>query len=101
MARKRDARKGKEKDAKPSLREIMTQALELPAELSDLSKTTLLGNKELSIQNFKGIIEYDTKIIRLNTKDFMIKIWGENLNIKTINDEDVTVNGKISGIELS
>lgn len=99
MARKKDISKGKE--TKPSLREIMTQALELPAELSDLSKTTLLGNKELSIQNFKGIIEYDTKIIRLNTKDFMIKIWGENLNIKNINDEDITVNGKISGIELN
>ena len=42
-----------------------------------------------------------TKIILLNTKDFMIKIWGENLNIKNINDEDITVNGKISGIELN
>ena len=101
MARKKEIQKGKEKEPKPSLREIMTQALELPVELSDLSKTTLLGNKELSIQNFKGIIEYDTKIIRLNTKDFMIKIWGENQNIKNINDEDITVNGKISGIELN
>lgn len=97
MARKKE----KEKESRPSLREIMTQALELPAELSDLSKTTLLGNKEVSIQNFKGIIEYDTNTIRLNTKDFMIKIWGANLNIKNINDEDITVSGKISGIEFN
>lgn len=97
MARKKE----KEKEPRPSLREIMTQALELPAELSDLSKTTLLGNKEVSIQNFKGIIEYDTNTIRLNTKDFMIKIWGADLNIKNINDEDITVSGKISGIEFN
>ena len=96
MARNKEARK----EPKPSLRQMMTQALELPVELSDLSKTTLLGNRELQIQNFKGIIEYDTKIIRLNTKDFMIKIWGDNLNIKTINDEDITLSGTISGIEL-
>lgn len=100
MARKREKQQEAPKIPKPSLREIMAQALEIPMELSDLSKTTLLGNKEINIQNFKGIIEYDTKIVRLNTKDFMIKIWGENLNIKNINDEDITVSGIISGIEL-
>ncbi len=92
MARKREN--------KYSLREIVTRALELPIELSDLSKTTLLGNKEVSIQNFKGILEYETGLIRLNTRDFMVKITGQQLDIKSINDEDITVTGIISAIEF-
>ncbi len=92
---------GKNKESKYSIRQMVTKALELPVELSDLSKTTLLGNKEVSIQNFKGILEYETGLIRLNTRDFMIKITGQQLDIKSINDEDITVQGIILGIEFN
>lgn len=75
---------------------------DLPKEISlDYSRMVLLGNKEFVIENYKGIIEYDNNIIRINTLSGIISIEGEEMVINEINDDDVSVEGKIKliGIE--
>ena len=72
--------KRKEKKEKTHIKEKINSVLELPGEIIlDLPKLTLTGNKNLIIENYKGIIEYSDKIIRINTKHHMIKVTGEKL----------------------
>jgi len=48
--------------------------LELPRDIVlDLPKITLLGNLQLYIENHKGIIEYSTSLVRVNTKQ--VYLW--------------------------
>ena len=47
----------------------ISEAFELPRDIiMDLPKLTVLGDKEASLLNHKGIIEYSRETIRINTK---------------------------------
>jgi len=84
------------------LKQKFNDIADLPKEISlDYSRMVLLGNKEFVIENYKGIIEYDNNIIRLNTLSGIISIEGCGLVINEINDDDVSVEGtiKLIGIE--
>ena len=66
----------------------------------DVPKITMLVNKNLLLENYKGIIEYENDRIRVNTNKGIIKITGTTLEIKEITSEDLMVNGEISTLEF-
>ncbi|WP_026485606.1 sporulation protein YqfC [Caldanaerobius polysaccharolyticus] len=66
----------------------------------DLPKVTMIGNVELIIDNHKGIIEYKSDLIRLNSKCGVIKLVGDDLVIKEIQPEEMYVTGNIKSIEF-
>ncbi len=93
-------KKGKE-SRKINIKEKMTEILELPKEVVlNVPRLTMLGNKNLVIENYKGIIEYETVRIRINTGTGIIRIMGEMLTIKEITSEDIMVEGRIKGLEF-
>ncbi len=103
MAEKPRRRKSKVKneEIKPKLKEKVTEVLELPKEVVlNLPKLTMLGNRNLIIDNYKGIVEYESIRIRVNTSQGMIRICGEGLTIKEITSEDIMVEGEISSLEF-
>lgn len=59
----------------------------------------ITGDMELSIENFKGIIEYTEHIIRIKIKGGEIKIMGSNLNISYYRNDDMRIVGDIKSIE--
>ncbi len=82
------------KDIKNKIQE----ALELPAEmLCDTYRLTVVGNKNLMIENYKSIIEYETNIIRLNNG---ICIMGDKLNMVEITADEIVIEGTIKNIEF-
>ena len=82
--------------------EKVADALELPKDiLLNMPKMAIFGNKELTIENYKGILEYTQNKIRLNTTSYILVIHGENLSIKNIATEIITVYGKFSNIEFT
>ena len=84
-----------------SLNEKISDISGLPKDITmDFPKMTVLANTELTVENFKGIIEYTDKMIRLNTKTHILKIEGERLGIKYITRDDVMICGKIEKTEL-
>lgn len=86
---------------KVSLKEKMSELLELPKDIVlNVPKLTMVGNGDLLIENFKGIIEYDNDRIRINTNSGIIKITGTGLGIKEITSEDLMVKGDISSLEF-
>lgn len=70
---------------------------------SDLQVTkpiiTIVSNKFLSIENYINIVEYDNNLIRVNTKEKMIKIVGDKLILKYISEGEIGVKGIIYSLE--
>ena len=75
--------------------------LELPREVasSDI-KLTLNGFDEILIENYKNILEYQDVLIKINTFEGAITIYGFNLKLEQMTDEDIKVIGKIDSIEF-
>lgn len=79
----------------------LSEALELPIDIAlDLPRITIIGNVEVRIFNHKGIIEYDSKMIRINSRIGIIKVFGNELEIKNILSEEILVVGNIEKVEI-
>lgn len=99
--RRNKSKKNKKEEPKASFKEKVTDVLELPKEIVlNIPKLTMVGNGNLIIENYKGIIEYDNTRVRVNTGSGIIKITGNGLVIKEITSENILVDGKISSLEF-
>ncbi|AKL95792.1 sporulation protein YqfC [Clostridium aceticum] len=88
----------KNEEIKKSLAEI----LELPKDIIlDIPKITMVGNLQIYIENHKGIIEYSSNRIRINTKSGVLRIIGKNLLIKNIILEEIIIIGEIQQVEFT
>lgn len=89
------------KRKKPKKYSKLDSILELPREVasSDI-KLTLNGFDEILIENYKNILEYQDILIKVNTFEGAITIYGFNLKLEQMTDEDIKVNGKIDSIEF-
>lgn len=97
----KDQIKEREVKKKPKLKEKVTEILELPKEIVlNMPKLTMLGNGDLIVENYKGIVEYDEGIIRLNTTSGIIKVTGINILIKEITLESIMIFGDIKSLEF-
>ena len=90
--------KEKRKKRVEYLNELST-SLNIPQDvLAGAPIVTATGINEISIENYKGIIEYNGDIIRILTKVCKISIEGKQLNILYYNDDEMKITGIISGI---
>ncbi len=60
---------------------------------------TAIGNKELYIENYKGILEYTTNCIRIQGKNTYIVIEGRGLKIEHYTEEDMLIKGLIISVQ--
>lgn len=85
----------------PNIKERVSEVLELPKEVvMNVPKLTMVGNGNLIIENYKGVIEYDDCRVRINTGTGVIKITGIKLVIKGITSENILVDGEIESLEF-
>lgn len=86
---------------KKKFRENISDMFELPKDtFVDLPKIVLTGNREIYVENYRGILEYTDSVIRLNIGTNALKVCGEELDIRAIGEEDITLNGTIESIEF-
>lgn len=84
-----------------NLKSNISGALDLPKEIIlDIPLITILGNEQIDIENFKGILEYSEEKVRLNTSIGILKIEGKDIYIKEMSCEKVLVIGKLHKIEF-
>lgn len=75
-------------------REILSEKFDLPKDVTmNLPKITIIGNSEITIENHKGIILFERSIIKINTKDKIINIEGENFEMLYIGESTITISG--------
>ena len=60
---------------------------------------TAIGMEELCIENYRGIIEYSEEVVRIQTKTGQIKITGTKLHIDYYSNDEMKIEGNITGIE--
>lgn len=101
LAKKKKKKEKKHEEKNVSMKEKLAEMLELPKEIvMNIPKMTLIGSRDLIIENYKGIIEYENSRIRINTGAGVIKVMGNLLTIKEITSEDIMVSGDISSLEF-
>ncbi len=62
---------------------------------------TIYSNKFLSIENYVNIVEVDTNLIRVKTKEKIVKITGDKLVLKYINEGEIGIKGIINSLEFT
>lgn len=58
------------------------------------------GQQEVRIENFRGIIEYTDRIIRIQTKLGKINVCGQKMQIQNYSNDEMIIVGYIRNIEF-
>lgn len=86
---------------KQSLLEKAAGALDFPTEIiAGLTKIEIKGCREISIENHRGLLSYDTREVRVNGGDITIKISGDNFVIRAMTGSDLRIEGLMTGVEF-
>jgi len=74
--------------------------LEIPQDIVlDLPRITMLGNKQLLVENHKGIIEYTPSLVRIKLNQGELLVMGTNLMLGNLQIEQILVEGTVGEIK--
>ncbi|AGC67569.1 sporulation protein YqfC [Thermoclostridium stercorarium subsp. stercorarium DSM 8532] len=100
MKKRKGGKTAKKKKEADTVKEKVARMLEIPEEVvSDRPKVTTVGRKEVFIENYRGIIEFTSKIVKINSNYGIITITGKNMRIREITNEDIIITGDIDNID--
>ncbi len=92
-------KKGPELPEKSPAEKVM-DAFQLPKNKSGIiTALHITGVHEAIVEGHRGIIEYTSEVIRLNTPQFIMKISGAELEITAVAEEYIELKGLICGVE--
>lgn len=84
------------------LLEKTAQVLDIPADvLAGLPRVELIGDREVRMENHRGILSYGEEEIHVSAGGFVIKIVGEELKLRAMTGLELLVTGRIRGVELA
>lgn len=80
-------------------KEKILSKLDFPRDISlDLPKIIVVGNREITIENHRGIMAFETNMVKINSRIGAITIKGEKFEILFIGETSITINGIFNGI---
>lgn len=83
-----------------SFREYMAEKFLLPKDVVlDLPRVSICGDKEIFIENHKGIAEYTSQCIRIKMNDGYISVFGADLRIIILQSDRMVINGEFLRVE--
>ncbi|MBQ9974514.1 MAG: sporulation protein YqfC [Oscillospiraceae bacterium] len=81
--------------------ERTAQVLDLPGDVvAGLPRVELVGDSELRMENHRGILAYGDEEIRISGGAFMIRITGQDMQLRTMNPLELLITGQIRSVEL-
>lgn len=84
-----------------NFKERFAEIAELPKDVvMDAPRVTIIGNIQINIENHRGLIEYGSDMVRVNTSIGIYKITGHNLVIKSIAMEEIAITGQIDNVDI-
>ncbi len=82
------------------IRNYIAEKLSLPKDVVlDLPRISVCGDKEIYIENHKGIMEYGDECIRIKTGDAIVHILGFGLRIIILESDRMVINGEFTAVE--
>ncbi len=89
------AKKRGEREEAPTLKEKIADAVDISKNIMlGMPLVTMVGDRELTIENYAGIIEYGDEIIRIKCKAVNVSIVGKNMELKTMTEEFLYITGR-------
>jgi len=83
------------------MKSTVSEMLELPKDIMlNMPKISLIGKNQILVENHKGIIEYTSQRIRVNSTIGVIRIIGDEMNLRNLAAEDIMISGEIKTIEF-
>lgn len=74
----------------------LARRLDIPQDIVlDLPRITMLGNKQILIENHKGIIEYTSQLVRISLSQGELTVIGAGLMLGNLQQEQILVEGEI------
>ena len=90
------------KQRRPGLLERTAELLDLPADaLAGLPRLELVGDKELRMENHKGILAYGSEEIHISGGIFVVEITGSGLELRAMTGLELLITGRIEQIRLT
>ncbi len=87
---------------RPSIMEKTAEVLDLPADaLAGVPRLELVGDGELRVENHKGILAYGKEEIHVSGGSFLIKIAGQDLELRAMTGLELLITGHIQNIQLT
>lgn len=59
------------------------------------------GNREAVIEGSRGVLEYSTERVSVNTAGMIVVLSGRGLNLRCISDAALIIDGFITGVEFA
>jgi sporulation protein YqfC len=79
----------------------LANLLDIPLDtVADWPRIIVNANQSVTVQNHRGVIEYDQTMARINTKLGELILYGERLTLISALQTEVVVAGKIERVEL-
>ena len=90
------------KPRRAGLLERTAELFDLPADaLTSLPRLELVGDKELRMENHRGILAYGSEEIHVSGGEFVVKILGEGLELRAMTGLELLITGRIHHIQLT
>ena len=86
---------------KERLLERTAEALELPGDVvAGLPRIELTGDRELRMENHRGILAYGSQEIQISGGRLVVKVRGEDLELRAMNAGELLITGTLRGVDL-
>lgn len=73
---------------------------EIPQDIVlDLPRITMLGNKQVLVENHKGIIEYNETLVRIKLSQGELVVSGTDLMLGNLQIEQILIEGAVTDIK--
>ena len=86
---------------KKGLLERAAGALDLPPDvIAGLPRLEIAGCRQLLMENHQGILEYGDEEICINGGQVIVRVKGQNLELRAMNTDDLSLEGLIFSVEF-
>ena len=91
-----------EKKRRESLLEKTAEVFDLPGDVvAGLPRVELLGDHQLRMENHRGILAYGSQEIQISGGRLVVKVRGEDLELRAMNASELLITGEIAGVDLT
>lgn len=81
--------------------ERAAEVFDLPADaVAGVPRLELVGDRELRVENHKGILAYGREEIHISGGVYIIKVVGQELELRAMTGLELLITGKITQITL-
>lgn len=85
---------------KKSNLQTLAGIFEIPQDIVlDLPRITMLGNKQMLIENHKGIIEYNETLVRVKLSQGELIVHGNELMLGNLQVEQILIEGVVTEVK--